>query len=145
MKRFLIPVLLTIMVFFTGMAQDGRDKILGVWFTENKDGKVQVYRVGDKYYGKLIWGKDMFEADGITSKKDKNNSDNSLRDRDIKNLVILSDLSYDDREWAGGKIYDPLSGKTYSCKVKWSENKLDIRGYAGIAIFGRTTIWTKAP
>ena len=41
-----------------------------------------------------------------------------------------------------GTIYDPKSGKTYSCKMTIDGNKLKIRGYIGISLFGRTEVWT---
>ena len=44
-----------------------------------------------------------------------------------------------------GKIYDPESGKTYSCKM-WYDGgpgKLKVKGYVGISILGRTTLWTR--
>ncbi|MBD1384319.1 DUF2147 domain-containing protein [Mucilaginibacter rigui] len=46
------------------------DKILGVWLSEDKTGKIDVYKVNGKYFGKLIWGKTIYEADGTTSRKD---------------------------------------------------------------------------
>ena len=46
--------------------------------------------------------------------------------------------------WKGGTVYDPKSGKTYSGKMTLvSPNKLDMRGFVGISLFGRTTTWTR--
>jgi len=45
--------------------------------------------------------------------------------------------------WVKGKIYDPDNGKTYSCKMKLVDNELKVRGFIGISLFGRTTVWTK--
>jgi Uncharacterized protein conserved in bacteria (DUF2147) len=47
------------------------DKVLGVWLSEEKDGKVEIYKAGNKYMGKLIWSNKMYETDGVTSKKDR--------------------------------------------------------------------------
>jgi uncharacterized protein (DUF2147 family) len=50
-----------------------------------------------------------------------------------------------EKMWAGGKIYDPENGKTYSCKmVLDGEQYLKVRGYIGISLLGRTEIWTRA-
>lgn len=125
-------------------AQSAGDKILGIWLSEDKDGKIEIYKSGNKYYGKLIWGKTMFEADGKTSRKDDKNADAKLRNRNLKDLVILADFTYDDGEYSGGEIYDPKSGKTYRCNMKLEGEKLDIRGYVGISWFGRTSVWTRA-
>lgn len=119
------------------------DKILGIWLSENKNGKIQIYKAGDKYFGKLIWGKNMYEADGVTSKKDTKNSDASQRNRNLKDLVILTNMEYDDGEWTDGKVYDPEKGKTYSCTMKLNGNRLNLRGYVGVSLLGRTSVWTR--
>lgn len=119
------------------------DKILGVWLSETKEGKIQVFRVGNKYSGKLIWSKNMYASDGKTSKKDVENDDAKLRSRDLKNLVLLSNLVYDDGEYSGGTIYDPKNGSTYKCYMTLEGDKLNIRGYIGISLIGRTSVWTR--
>jgi uncharacterized protein (DUF2147 family) len=43
----------------------------------------------------------------------------------------------------GGTIYDPKSGKTYSCKMTLKGDKLDIRGFVGLSLLGRTETWTR--
>lgn len=133
------------MIIATGslLAQSNTaDKILGTWLNEEKDGKIEIYKSGNKYFGKLVWGKNMYEPDG-SSRTDIKNPDTKLRSRKLQDLVILTNFSYDDEEWEGGKIYDPKSGKTYSCVMKFKGASLQIRGYIGISMLGRTTIWTR--
>lgn len=50
-----------------------------------------------------------------------------------------------DREYQGGEILDPENGKTYKCKMKLSEdgNKLEVRGFIGFSLLGRSQIWTR--
>ncbi|RPD42899.1 DUF2147 domain-containing protein [Chitinophaga barathri] len=143
MKNILLAALLLLMIPVYAKAQSA-DAIVGLWLNEEKDAKIQIYRTGDKYYGKIVWIANAYEADGKTPRKDSKNADASLRNRSIINMVILTDFEYDDGEWEDGKIYDPKSGKTYSSKIKHKGNTLDIRGYVGISMFGRTTVWTKA-
>jgi len=119
------------------------DKILGLWLSEDKTGKIDVYKANGKYFGKLIWGKTMYETDGITSRKDVQNKDEKLRSRNLKDLVMLTDFTYHDGVWDGGQIYDPYSGKTYSCTLKLKDGKLNIRGYIGVSLFGRTSVWER--
>ncbi len=88
-------------------------------------------------------GKTIFEADGVTSKKDTKNTDEKLRTRNLKDLVMLTDFVYEDGEWTDGKIYDPKSGKTYSSTIKLQGNTLSLRGYVGISLLGRTSVWTR--
>jgi uncharacterized protein (DUF2147 family) len=113
------------------------NSILGIWLSEKKESKIEVYQQGEKYYGKIIWTK----TAGI---KDDKNPDSKLRSRPLLGLVILTNLESDgDNEWDNGKIYDPLSGKTYSCKVSLEDAKLKLRGFVGISLFGRTSVWTR--
>ncbi len=145
MKKVIIGLVLCIFsaVVTFGQNASSADKILGVWLSEEKDGKIEIYKSGNKYLGKLIWGKTIFEADGVTSKKDTKNSDEKLRTRNLKDLVMLTDFVYEDGEWTDGKIYDPKSGKTYSSTIKLQGNTLSLRGYVGISLLGRTSVWTR--
>jgi uncharacterized protein (DUF2147 family) len=118
------------------------DAILGTWINEEKEGRIEIFKTGNKYAGRIVWLKEPNEPDG-TSKKDKKNSNESLRKRNILNMEILSGFTYEDGRWTGGEIYDPKSGKTYSCNMKLKANKLEIRGYVGLSLFGRTTTWTR--
>src|SRR5580692_8735502 len=62
------------------------DVILGTWLTDTKDSKIEIYKSGEHYFGKLIWADEMFEADGKTSKKDTRNPDSNLQSRALQNL-----------------------------------------------------------
>jgi len=120
------------------------DDIVGVWLTQGKDpAKIQVYKSGDRYYGKIVWLK--FPEKNGKPKVDSNNPDASKQNQQIIGLVILTGFKFDgDHEWEGGKIYDPESGKTYSCNISIKDkNTIKIRGYIGISLFGRTEIWTR--
>ncbi len=129
--------------FVFGQTTQKADNILGTWLTENKDGKFEIYKVGNKYFGKLIWGRTMYEADGITSKKDDKNPDLKSRLRNLKDLVMLTDFVFEDGIWNQGKIYNPEDGKTYSSTIKLENNLLKLRGYIGISLFGKTTTWSR--
>ncbi|HEX7902764.1 MAG TPA: DUF2147 domain-containing protein [Chitinophagaceae bacterium] len=143
MKK-LIVVAALLYVSLTSLFAQHADGIKGVWVNDAKDAKVEIYKSGDKYFGKITWVKEMYEADGRTPKKDSKNSDEKLRSRNIVNMVILSGFTFDDGEWTGGELYDPKSGKTYKSKMKLKGDALEIRGYVGSPMFGKTTIWTKA-
>lgn len=118
------------------------DDLLGVWFNQEKSAKIQIFKVGEKYDGKIIWLKEPMR-DG-EPKLDRENEDEDLRSRPIIGLEILKDFEFDDDEWEDGTIYDPKNGETYSCYITKEGDKLNVRGYLGIALIGRTSIWTKA-
>jgi len=60
-------------------------------------------------------------------------------------LVIMRNLVKDGNTWSGGTILDPNSGRVYRCRIKLSEDgkQLDIRGYIGIPLIGRSQVWHK--
>jgi uncharacterized protein (DUF2147 family) len=63
----------------------------------------------------------------------------------IVGLVILNGLKKDGDAYAGGQILDPDNGKLYSSKVKLTDGgkKLDVRGYIGVPMLGRTQTWLR--
>jgi len=113
------------------------DPIIGKWQNPSGEGRIEIMKKGDKFFGTLYWIKD-------SDKKDAKNPDSALQSRKIQGLEILKNFSKDGENYSGGEIYDPKSGKTYSCKMTLKgEDKLDIRGYMGISLLGRTETWKR--
>jgi uncharacterized protein (DUF2147 family) len=136
MKKIALLLLLVTLTTLLATAQAPSDAVVGHWFNAEKDGKVQIYKQGNKYYGKLVWMK--------TPRKDNQNPDDKLKTRDLQGVVLLNNFTYDGKNWEDGSIYDPKNGKTYSCIIKQkNSNTLEIRGYIGISLIGRTTTWTR--
>jgi uncharacterized protein (DUF2147 family) len=144
MKRSLFLTLALICSSVWCYAQSGADAVLGVWLTGSGKGHVQIYKQGNQYFGKIVWLKEPNEADG-KPKVDKNNPDTKKRSQPIMGLVNLRNFAYDgDDVWEDGKIYDPEAGKDYSCKMTLKDpNTLDVRGYIGISLIGRTDTWKR--
>ena len=120
------------------------DAVVGTWLTASGKAKVQIYKEGGKYNGKIVWLKFPTYDDG-TIKTDKNNSDKAKQSVPLMGLNMLKSFVFDDDEWEDGTIYDPENGKTYSCTIKYRDGKLDLRGYIGISLIGRTQTWFKVP
>ncbi len=135
--------------FVQVQAQDVKaDDILGVWLTQDKDSHVQIYKDGDKYFGKIIWLKDPIDSKTGKPKVDDKNEDPSLRNRPVMGMKLLKNFVFDgDDEWEDGTIYDPKKGKTYSCYMEFpdenNKDRLKIRGYIGVSLLGRTVYWTR--
>lgn len=140
----LIKTLTLLVAFLIVSNANAQNEILGEWLNADKNGKVLIYKVGENYFGKISWIKKPNNPDG-TPQKDILNPDEKLRNQTIEGLVIMKDLEYDgENEWEDGTIYDPDSGKTYSCSMEINKNGvLGIRGYIGISLLGQTTEWTK--
>jgi len=115
-----------------------------LWYNEEKTSKIQIYKATDgKFYGKVVWLK-VPDRDG-KPKTDIHNPDDKKKNDPVLGLVILRGFKKDgDKLYDGGTIYDPLNGKTYSCKITNKGDVLDVRGYIGFSWIGRTTVWTKA-
>lgn len=143
--KFIGFVILYILLIFQSAYSKNPQKILGVWLNTEKDAKIEIYQCGDKICGKILWLKRQEEEGKIL--RDENNPKENLRNRKLVGLDILKNFEYDedDNKWVDGKIYDPKSGKTYSCVMHLkSQSTLLIRGYVGISLLGRTVEWTRS-
>ncbi|MCO5936138.1 DUF2147 domain-containing protein [Mucilaginibacter sp. RB4R14] len=139
-KAYLILLLAVCSV--TASAQNP-DAILGRWINPSGEGQVQIFKKGNKYYGKLAWMKFPNEADG-KPKLDNQNTDKALQSRPKLGIELLKDFVFDgDNAFENGNIYDPKNGKTYSCKMTLNGDNLKIRGFIGIALLGRSEIWKR--
>lgn len=136
-KKF-SALLLFVAFAFTTQAQLKAGDIVGNYMVPSKDGAIQIYEKAGKYYGKIILNKD-------PNKLDVNNPDKAKQTRKVLGLDILNDFKFDgDDTWENGTIYDPKNGKTYSCKITREANgDLNIRGFVGISLLGRTETFTK--
>lgn len=123
-------------------AQDQLEKNL--WYNEEKTAKIKIYKATDgKFYGKIVWLK-VPDMDG-RPKVDGKNPDKAHRNDPILNLLLLKGFKKDgENVYDDGTVYDPKNGKTYSCKMNYKGDRIDVRGYIGFSLIGRTTVWTKA-
>jgi uncharacterized protein (DUF2147 family) len=118
----------------------------GLWYAEGGAAEVQILPCSDALCGKVVWLRSPLDDDGCELRDDKNPNLHS-RTRPILGLEVLRGLkptADEDGVWAGGTIYDPASGRTYSCSARMQgEDRLFLRGYFGIKLLGRTTTWTR--
>lgn len=141
MKHISLLLLITA-ISFTSFAQN-KDAILGKWINSSGEAHVVIVKKGDKFFGSIDWLKEPKDDKGNT-KTDIKNPDESLRKRPIVGMEMLRDFVYSDGKWTDGKIYDPKSGKTYSCNMTLKDNgDLSMRGYIGVSILGRTEVWKR--
>lgn len=118
-------------------ARSGQDGIIGEWWTEEKDGRVRFYKHRDgTFRGILTWSKN--------PRPDTENDDPKLRSRSIIGIVLMWDLRYDDGEYEDGSVYNPEDGNVYRVDAKLvGPDRLEVRGYLGISLFGQTQVWTR--
>ena len=134
------------LLFFYGLgklsAQGNANAIVGVWLSENKRLKVEVYGSNKKYFGKILWQYEKIDPETGKPKLDKENPDPAKRNRPLIGLQVLKDFEFKDGFWKNGYVYNSQNGKTYSCEI-WMEGKdvLVLRGYWGLVY--HTERWTR--
>ena len=141
------PFLLLFLIFlaFSVRAQTTGSSPIGTWTNEEKEARFEIYKCGENLCGKIVWLKEPLRNG--KPKLDDNNPEEKLRSRPIQGMVFMKDFNYDENnKWDDGTIYDPKSGKTYSCYMKvLSKEKMEVKGYIGISLIGRTQTWTRVP
>jgi len=110
------------------------EDIIGVWKTEkdlsSECMKVEIYRCGDEFCGKIIWLSD-------PKKLDVNNKDEARRSDKLLGKKCMWGFVYDGDEWKNGNIYGPKDGKTYSSKMILKEiDVLKVKGCIGFICLG---------
>lgn len=141
-KRYFSFLLLMLAFGLRALAQ--ADPIEHTWYNQEKTSKIKIYKAVDgKYYGKIVWLKEPLR-DG-KPKTDYLNADKSKQNTLLMGLVVLKGVKKESgNEYDDGDIYDPKNGKTYSCKITFEGNHLNLRGYIGFSLFGRTAVWERA-
>lgn len=69
------------------------------------------------------------------------------KDQPVTGMTVLWGLKPSGEEWTGGEILDPKNGKVYRAKLKLVDGgkKLEVRGFIGFALLGRTQTWVREP
>lgn len=114
------------------------DDLIGTYMTDKNEGMVEITKRDNKYFGKLLWTK-------TEGKLDTNNPDVKQQSQPLRGKEILKSFDFNGSDlWHNGTIYDPKNGKTYSCKITRDEKgNLSVRGFIGVSLLGRTTLWIK--
>ena len=121
---------------------------IGLWKSiDDKSGKakalIRITETGGELQGKIE--KLFLEADVAEKNPKCDKCEGSNKDQPIVGMTILFGLKKDGDEYTGGKILDPGNGKLYSSKLSVMEKntKLNVRGYIGAPMFGRTQTWLR--
>jgi uncharacterized protein (DUF2147 family) len=80
------------------------------------------------------------------TKTDINHPDKAQHERPILGLVNLWGFTFNvsKDKWENGHVYDPKNGKEYKCVITMTNpDTIEVRGYIGITLIGRTDIWTR--
>ncbi len=137
--------IITILALFISIAFYAQShSVIGKWKTiDDQTGKaksiVEIYERSGKIYGKIV--------DIVDTEKRKSlctACSGEEKNKPVIGLVIIKGLKKDGKEYNDGKILDPTTGKLYKCFLALEGNdKLKVRGYIGVSLFGRTQIWNR--
>ncbi len=142
--RYIKCILILFALSLSAYAQQA-DDIIGTWINPSAEGKIKIFKVGEIYFGNLVWLKNPLNNAG-QPKLDEKNPDPTKRNRKVQGLLMLTNFKFDavEKKWLNGQIYDAKNGKAYSCKMSMSgKDALDIRGFIGISLLGRTETWKR--
>ena len=116
---------------------------IGFW--KGQDATFEMFESEGKLSARIVALSEPKTAEG-KEKTDIYNPDPKKRNHPIIGLVFISGFTKkSDTRWENGTVYDPKSGKIYSCFMELQgPDKIKVRGYIGTALMGRNYIWTRA-
>jgi uncharacterized protein (DUF2147 family) len=119
----------------------------GRWVSiDDKDGKprsvIEITDVAGALQAKVV---QIYDRPGDNPGHLCKKCDGDLKDKPVLGMMIMAGLKHDGEVWDGGTILDPDSGNTYSAKLHVIDGgqKLEVRGYLGISLFGRSQTWVR--
>jgi uncharacterized protein (DUF2147 family) len=119
----------------------------GLWKTiDDKTGKerstVRITETGGVYTGKI---EKLLAADAKQDAKCDLCTD-ARKDQPVIGMTIIRNVKKNEDIFDGGDILDPNNGKVYKVRIKLTEDgkKLEVRGYVGTPMLGRSQNWIRA-
>lgn len=136
---------ITILALLFSMAFYAQNQsVIGKWKTiDDQTGKaksiVEIYERSGKVYGKIVEIIDTEKRKSVCTA-----CTGDEKNKPIIGLIIIKGLKKDGKEYNDGRILDPTTGKLYKCFLALEGNdKLKVRGYIGVSLFGRTQVWNR--
>lgn len=117
---------------------------VGLWKSiDDETGKPKsLIRISDS--GGVLSGKvEKILTEKVDAKCDK--CTDGRKDKPVQGMMIINGMKKDGDAWSGGEILDPNNGKVYRSQMTLAEGgrKLEVRGYIGIPLLGRTQTWIR--
>lgn len=143
----LVQCFSAVSLFLLASVSWSQDPVLGQWHTiDDETGEVKsLVTLSTGEDGTLVGVITKVLAsdsgDGVCDK-----CEGDMKDQPIEGMwFIWGFKKTGEGEWEGGKLLDPESGDIYSGNITIADNpsELDVRGYVGFSLFGRTQTWTK--
>jgi uncharacterized protein (DUF2147 family) len=120
---------------------------VGLWKTiDDQNGKeralIRITENNDEYQGRI---EKIFPKPGDVPNPRCEKCDGRRRNQPILGLTIIWGLKKQGDEYGGGEILDPETGKIYRVKMTPQDGgkTLDVRGFIGFSLIGRTQTWIR--
>jgi uncharacterized protein (DUF2147 family) len=117
---------------------------LGVWKTiDDKTGSpkalVRIFERNGELFGKIEASLEGHKGRICELCKD------DRKNQPMVGMEIIRHMKKSGDEYVGGDILDPETGKIYRCKMRVEDSgkKLDVRGFLGFSLLGRTQTWIR--
>lgn len=141
--RTLLPIALGLISTLAAAAENP----VGLWRTiDDKSGKEKsLVRVTESNGQLQLTIEKIFREPGEDPNPLCDKCPGEKKNKPVIGMQIGNGLKKDGDVWSGGEILDPQNGKTYKCKV-WLEDKgkkLNVRGFIGVSVLGRTQVWLR--
>ena len=142
-----LPYLLMVLVasWFGATEVHATDPASPIGFWKGQDATFEMFESGGKLSARIVALSEPKTAEG-KEKTDIYNPDPKKRNHPIIGLVFISGFTKkSDTRSENGTVYDPKSGKTYSCFMELEgPDKIKVRGFLVIPLMGRNYFWTRA-
>ena len=146
MKTKLITVFSIFLLSLTSAAFAAGATPAGLWRTiDDNTGKprslVRIHEHNGEY--SAVIEKGLLATDTPDAVCDK--CTDERKGKRIVGMTIVKGIKFTDGHYEGGEILDPENGKTYRCLMNLDStgNQLEVRGYIGISLIGRSQNWTR--
>lgn len=145
-RKLFLSALAAVALSPLSVAVAAEDSPVGTWKTvDDKTGHaksiVQIAEQGSELQGKVVRVIESDRGPHPTCVA----CEGERKGKPIEGMTIMWGVKKDGNSWGGGSILDPQNGKTYSVKLTLADGgkKLDVRGYMGVSLLGRTQTWQR--
>jgi uncharacterized protein (DUF2147 family) len=118
--------------------------ISGTWYTESREGGVELYPCGNQVCGRFYWLKDDMEKGDVS--RDTHNPNQQDRQKPLCKMQFMGGFSPEGgNKYIEGWIYNPRDGGTYSAQMTLVDHDtLDLHGYLFFPALGESQTWKRA-
>lgn len=146
-REFPIKHLFALVLVCCKLAWGGTLTPAGLWQTISDrtgqpDGLVRIVEIDGEYIGTVMA---VFSPPAPDPQPLCEQCKGELKNKPIVGMVILRGVRQAGDGYSAGQVLDPDEGQVYKCRITLIDGgrKLEVRGYLGIPLFGRSQVWIR--